>query len=95
MSGRTRKRSAKATYIVIREGLPTNARSGIDLMLLLWNPLERETNVNLWQLHLASFSLLLSPPLPFTSVPSTQMKAYNPSSRALGIHANELTIHMK
>jgi hypothetical protein len=34
-------------------------------------------------------------PEELSSVPSTQMKAYNPSSRALGIHANELTIHMK
>lgn len=39
-----RKRSPMATYIVIREGLPTNAFSGIDLMLLLWNPLEEEKN---------------------------------------------------
>lgn len=43
MSAR-RKRSTMATYIVIREGLPTNAFSGIDLMLLLWNPLEEEKN---------------------------------------------------
>lgn len=30
----------EATYIVISDGFPTNACSGIDLMLLLWNPLE-------------------------------------------------------
>lgn len=43
MSAR-RKRNTMTTYIVIREGLPTNAFSGIDLMLLLWNPLEAEKN---------------------------------------------------
>lgn len=44
MSGSWSKKSPVGTYIVIREGLPMNAFSGIDLMLLLWNPLEREKN---------------------------------------------------